>query len=297
MRITNNIALRNAVAGLADNRAAVAKLQTQISTQHKISAASEDPTAAEQIMGTDGALTAVAQYQRNIDAATSRNSAEDSALGHVTDLLARAKELMTQEATGTSTAATKSIASKEMEQIFNSVISIGNTQFAGSYLFGGDTSTTAPFSSTGTGSTLDFTHTAATGTRAVEVSAGHSLTATHDGKQLLLDTGVLTALRDATTALATNSATGTSGSLQTLDNSFQQIQELVGETGARTNSLDIASQNLTSLKTNLTAFLSNVQDIDVEETVTTMVTKQTAYQAALMATSKVIGVSLADYLH
>lgn len=296
MRITNNIVLRNAVSGLAANRDAVLKLQTEVSSGLKIQAASDDPTIAEQVMGSSSGLVAIDQYKRNIDAATSRNSTEDSALTQVTDLLARARELMVSQNTSTATAATKSVASKEMEQIFNQVVSISNTQQNGSYVFGGDASTTTPFTVTGTGTTLDFTTSNPTGTRSVAVSAGQNLIPSHDGKQIFIDTGVLTSLRDASVALASNNTSGSQAALGSLDGAFQKVQELLGETGARANTLDIAKQNLAALKTNLTAFRSNAQDIDVEETVTALVTKQTAYQAAMMATSKVIGMSLADYL-
>lgn len=296
MRITNNIVLRNAVSGLAANRDTVQKLQQQISSGSKIASASDDPTIAEQVMGASSGLLAVDQYTRNIDAAKSRNSTEDSSLTQVTDLLARAKEIMVSQDTDTSNAATRSVASKEMEQIFNQVVSIGNTQTSGSYVFGGDAATTTPFTSTGTGGTLDFTTSNPTGTRSVSVSAGQNLIPAHDGKQIFLDSNVLTSLRDASKALATNDAVASTASLGALDGAFQKVQELLGETGARANTLDIATQNLSALKVNLTTFRSNAQDIDVEATVTALVTKQTAYQAAMMATSKVIGMSLTDYL-
>ncbi|MEP6622122.1 MAG: flagellar hook-associated protein FlgL [bacterium] len=296
MRITNNIVLRNAVAGLADNRNAVQKLQTQIQSGSKIQAASDDPTIAQEAMGSSSGLLAIDQYTRNIDAAKSRNSTEDSALTQVTDLLARAKELMVSQNTDTATAATRSVASKEMEQIFNQVVSIGNTQLSGSYVFGGDAATTTPFLSTGTGGTLDFTSSNPTGTRSISVSAGQNLIPTHDGKQIFIDSNVLTSLRDASKALATNDLVAGTASMGALDGAFQKVQELLGETGARANTLDIATQNLSALKINLTTFRSNALDIDVEATVTALVTKQTAYQAAMMATSKVIGMSLSDYL-
>ena len=296
MRITNNIVMRNAVSGLVGNRDAVLKLQREVSSGVRIQTASDDPTIADRVMGSSSGLLAIDQYKRNIDAATTRNSMEDSSLTQVTDLMARAREIMVSQMTGTANAASRTVASKEMEQIFNQVVSIGNTQLDGSFVYGGDASTTTPFVSTGTGATLDFTTSNPTGTRAIAVSAGQSLIPAHDGKQIFLDSGVLTSLRDASVALAINDTTAGTTSMTTMDASFQKVQELLGETGARTNTLQIATQNLTALKTNLMAFRSNAQDIDVEATVTALVTKQTAYQAAMMATSKVLGMSLADYL-
>ena len=41
---------------------------------------------------------------------------------------------------------------------------------------------------------------------------------------------------------------------------------------------------------------SDVEEVDVEEAVTELVSRQTAYQAAMLATSRVMGLTLADYL-
>jgi flagellar hook-associated protein 3 FlgL len=296
MRITNNIVLRNSLAGLQTNRAAVQKLQSQIAAGVRLSTASEDPTAADQLMGTSSSLGAIDQYKRNIDAATSRNSVEDTAFAQVTDLLSRARELVVSSSTSTATSATRQAASKELEAIFNSVVAIGNSKFGDAYLFGGDTATTPPFASTGTGAALDFTTSSPVGSPPIEVRSGQSLIPTHDGTQAFLSSGVLTSLRDATQALATNNGPASLTALTSLEASFQEVQVMSGENGAKRNTLDIAAQNLQALKMNLTSFRSNLQDIDIEQAVTTLVTKQTAFQAAMAATSKVLGMSLTDYL-
>jgi flagellar hook-associated protein 3 FlgL len=46
----------------------------------------------------------------------------------------------------------------------------------------------------------------------------------------------------------------------------------------------------------LRAQLSNVEDIDLPKTITELALQQTAYQAALAATAKVIQPSLVDFL-
>lgn len=296
MRITNNMVLRNSLAGLQTNKAAVQKLQSQIGSGVKLSTASEDPTAADQLMGTSSSLGAIDQYKRNIDAATARNSVEETSFSQLTDLLSRAREIVVAQSTGTATAATRQIGSKELESIFNSVVALGNSKFGDAYLFGGDTATKPPFASTGTGATLDFTTTNPVGSPAIEVNTSQNLAPTHDGTQAFLDSGVLASLRDATKALANNDVPGSLTSLSALEASFQQVQVLTGENGAKRNTLDMAAQNLQALKTNLTTFRSNLQDIDIETAVTTLVTKQTAYQAAMAATSKVLGLTLTDYL-
>jgi flagellar hook-associated protein 3 FlgL len=296
MRITNNLVLRNSLAGLQINRAAIQQLQTQIASGTRIGTASDDPTAASQVMTASSSLGAIDQYKRNIDAATSRNVVEDTAFTQVTDLLARAKEILTAESTSTSSAATRRIASKEMESIFNSVVALGNSKDGDAYVFGGSKASTPPFASTGSGATLDYTTTNPTGAAAVQVSAGLNLAPTHDGTQAFISSGVLDSLRAASRALATDDVPGSLTALGALDASFQEVQSLAGESGATRNTLDITAQNLDALKANLTAFRSNIEGIDIEAAVTTLVTKQTSYQAAMAITSRVLSLSLTDYL-
>lgn len=296
MRITNQMVRSNALSGLQGNRAAIQILQSQIASGVKIATASDDPSGAEQVMTTASSMGAVDQYKRNIDSATARNTVEETAFSQLTDLLARAREVMVSQTTGTASAASRQVASKELESIFTSVVAIGNSKFGDAYLFGGDASTTPPFAATGTGATVDFTTTNPVGTTPVTIGTGRALVPTHDGTQALLTSGALASLRDATRALASNDAPGGLTALTALEASFENVQLLAGENGAARNTLDIAAQNLDALKTNLVAYRSSIEGVDIEEAVTRLVTRQTAYQAAMAVTSKVLGMSLTDYL-
>jgi flagellar hook-associated protein 3 FlgL len=74
------------------------------------------------------------------------------------------------------------------------------------------------------------------------------------------------------------------------------MQVMLGEVGAQTAQLEIADANLGALDTSLRAFKSNLQDADLEKAVTELVSRQTVYQAAMLSTSRIMGMSLADYL-
>ena len=71
---------------------------------------------------------------------------------------------------------------------------------------------------------------------------------------------------------------------------------MIGDVGAQSNQLETTTQNITALTGTLKVFKSNLQDADLEASVTALVTKQNAYQSALLATSKVLTLSLADYI-
>ncbi len=103
-------------------------------------------------------------------------------------------------------------------------------------------------------------------------------------------------LKNLTHALATNDVAGINTATTALKSAFTEVQTVVGETGGRESQLQMLSSNLDAYSGNLTALQSSLQDVDYESAVTDMTTRQNAYQAAMLATSKVMGLTLTDYL-
>ena len=300
MRITNNTITADSLSSLQTNMAAMLKVQQQISTTNRLTAASDDPTAATQIMSASGSLRAIDQYSANVSQANSRVSTEDTALSQITDLLSRAKELGVAQSGATATAATRTTANAEIQQIFQQIVTIGNTKFGDEYLFGGQTSTTQPFSATGTGATLDYTSTNPQGQRDVTIGAGQTIAAGHDGTQVLVSSGVLDAVKSLSEALDPSGPmygqSAISNALTSIDSAFQNVQSLVGEVGGTANRLTVTQANLDAYKTNVTTLKSDLSDTDMTAAITEMTNRQNAYQGALLATSKLTSLTLTDYL-
>ena len=300
MRITNNMMAQRQLDGLSLNMAALEKAQARVSTGKRMQSASDDPTAATQVMSSDSSLRALEQYRTNVQRATSSATVEDSVLQQVGDLLTRAKELGLAQAAGTSTPESRAVANAEVQQLFQQVVALGNTKFGNEYLFGGQQSQTQPFTASGAGATLDYTATAAQGVRPTSIADGQTLAVGHDGKQLLLDSGVLDSFKQLARALDRTSATygqaGISSALTSIDAAFTSIQTVVGDLGAKEKQLEVTQQNIDAYKTNLTTFKSDLQDVNIETAVTELTNRQMAYQAAMLATSKVMGLNLTDYL-
>lgn len=300
MRITNNMTAQAQLDGLSLNMTALLKVQEQVSSGNRLQAASDDPAAATRIVSTNSSLASLDQYLTNVQRASSRVSTEDGVLQQVNDILARVKQIGVQQATVTTTDQLRAGAAAEVNQLFQQIVSLGNTKFGDEFLFGGDQSQTEPFTATGAGATLDYTANNTQGTRAITTGDGQTLQISHSGKQLLQDTGVLDAVKQLARSLDPASSTYGQDSIGTALNSVDQaitsIQSVVGDVGATAQRLDVAQQNLDAYKTNLTTFKSNLSDVDVEQAVTELTNRQMAYQAAMLATSKVMGLTLTDYL-
>ena len=298
MRITNNMATQLAVAQFDVARTQMNNAQQKVSTGKRFTNASDDPTAATSVMANSGALRALDQYKRNIDTANRRLSFEETSVNSLNSILTRAKELAISQATDTATPDTRKAALAEANQLLAQAVSLANTQDGGEFLFGGTTSSTAPFTIDTTGAAYSFTASGGTGTRQVEIGAGQRASTAHDGTQVFGTTsaGALKSLQDLASALNTGTTAAVAASESGLDAALNSTQAIVGEVGARQNQMEIATSNITAFSQNLVALNSNLQDVDLEAAVTELVGRQTAYQAAMSATSRVMNLNLTDYL-
>ena len=299
MRITNNITTQNALRTLQRGQREIAAATDRVQTGLRFQRASEDPTAAAQVMRTSGSLRALDQYRRNVDAASARTAAEEGVLDQIGAVLTRATELGISQATGTASAQTRQVVKAEVDQLLRFTVTLANTKYGDAYLFGGSQASVAPATlDESDPANLDFALSGATGELQVEIAQGQLLSTNHDATQVFGDDadGVLAALRDLSRALGANDQDAIGVAAETVKRTLNGVNELIGDIGARTNQLQITASNLDALDVTLTTFKSDLQEIDFEQAVTELVGRQTAFQAAMLATSKVMGMNLTDYL-
>jgi flagellar hook-associated protein 3 FlgL len=299
VRITNSILQRTALAGIQQNLRDIQDATDRAVSGTRIRAASDDPGVAGTVMRTDSRLRALDQYQRNIGSARSRLAMEESVLDQVTDLLSRARELAMRESGGAANAMTREITRAEVDQLLETAIQLGNTQLDGLYLFGGDYADQPAIviNADGTISTPPAGDPASP-SRQAEVAAGQLVRTNHDAREIFGDdtSGVIAALRALSEALGNDDGAAVGAAGAEAGAALDQIQVLLGDVGARVIRLDIAEANIEALDTNLRTFRSDLTEVEFEEALTELIGRQTALQAAFVATSRIIQTTLTDYL-
>jgi flagellar hook-associated protein 3 FlgL len=282
---SNLAALRRAAAEVQE---ATGRTQSGL----RISKPSDDPSGASSVMTASSSLRAIEQYRRNVMSAQGRLSMEEGVLGQLSDMMARVKQVGMQEGSGTANAATRLVAKAEVDQLLGSVVQVACTRYEGEYLFGGEQSLTAPITS----GTAPYTAAATTGHRVVEIAASEYVPVAHNASEVFLASGCCAALEELSVALGNNDVQGIQTALASIDGAQASMQNLLGEVGARSGRLEVALANLDALDSTLQVFRSDLRELDLEEAVTHLVSRQNAYQAALLTTSRVMSLSLADYL-
>jgi len=280
-------------------QASLATLEEQVASGKRLSTPDDDPLAAAAASRAQSALAALAQYGTGSGFGTDVLGAEDKALDEGQQVMVRAEEIATQQASSLLSPGERAAAREEVHGLLEALTAIGNTELGGRRIFAGlaAESAPAPFAAVPEDvSTYDPT-TAYTGsTQEFFVKVGSS---SDDRVRLTTrgDTvfgGALAALKNLWTALNTNGDTGaTLGELGTARDALATERASVG---ARQSELIARTSQVKSLTLDQQKALSNAQDADLVTVITRLTQTQTALQAALTAGAEIAHTSLVDLL-
>lgn len=121
------------------------RIQGQVSTGRRISLPSQDAPAALRAIQLQRLLERKAQVGVNLKTNQSVLSATDAALGNVSSLLADVRGSALTVTGTTSTATQRQAVIEEVQRAIGQLVSTGNQQFRGRYLFAGTRTTQPPF--------------------------------------------------------------------------------------------------------------------------------------------------------
>jgi flagellar hook-associated protein 3 FlgL len=96
--------------------------------------------------------------------------------------------------------------------------------------------------------------------------------------------------------LATNSGGNLDTIMGELNDHFEDVNNLISGVGIKTKRLETKDGVVTDFELTLKEQKSNIEDVDLTEAATDLALRETAYQAALKATSSIISISLVDYI-
>lgn len=121
----------------------------RLSSQKEITKLSDDPIGATQIIRFRDNIEDLRQFQKNVDYSKGYLDRTEGALGGMADNLIRAKELAIAMANDTNDASAREATSREVREIIEEVVQLGNSTFSGKYVFGGFRNQTPPISTDG----------------------------------------------------------------------------------------------------------------------------------------------------
>ncbi len=291
-RVTERSMASNTLANLQVNLSRNQQLQEQLSSGKLITKASDSPGGAVIAMQHRADMATLNQYARNADDGIGWLSMADTALTSASSQMNRARELVLSglsSGSAGSPEAREAIA-LEVENLRDSMINLSNTTYLDRPIFGGSTPGSIAYDKNGVyqGDDGKINRTIS-GNATVRVdTSGDDVFGSGTGN-------VFNLLGQIAEDLRRNPA-GLQADLANVDTAQKRIQAGLSGVGSRYNQVSEMQQTAQNRVLDLRAQLSNVEDIDLPKTITELALQQTAYQAALAATAKVIQPSLVDFL-
>jgi flagellar hook-associated protein 3 FlgL len=297
-RVTNLMASQQVLANINAGQDGLLQTEEQLSTGKRINQPSDDPYGASLAISLQGQLARLGDYSNNVSDGTAWTNAGLSALQNMTDQLQRAQELVTEANNGTESSTEMQAGGAEIQQLVDGIKTDANATYNGQYVFGGG-GTAAPYSSAD-----NSFHGVVGGQVQRTVSAGSAdtanVTVNTQVYQVLNgsandDTGLLSQLQSIADSMKAGNPPP-SGSLTALSSSLTGITEQSATLGAAQDRLSLASTRIQSLQTSVTSSLSDDQDANMAQTLTTFSNQQAAFTAALKAGANIVQTSLMDFL-
>ena len=144
-RVTNSMMQQMMLSDMHSNMNKMLKYQEQITSQRKYLRPSENPTAVTRAMGIDTSLVENEQYQANLRDAQSWLKFSDQALGHMTGIFQRMRELTIYAGNGALDGTDMQAIATELNELKEELRVAANASMEGRYLFGGLKTGDAPF--------------------------------------------------------------------------------------------------------------------------------------------------------
>jgi flagellin len=255
--INTNVQSINTQRSLSKSQTALAKSMQRLSSGLRINSAKDDAAGLAISDRMSAQIRGMNQAVRNANDGISFAQTAEGALGEMTNILQRMRELSVQSANGTNSTEDRTALNSEFTELKNEIERIStDTKFNGQVLLKGGFS----------------------GTSAAKFQIGANA-----GEQIAVDIvkvdkttlGSTVKLSDMTIA----NASGASKAMANLDKALGQVDTVRGGLGAKQNRLESTIANLSNVSENLSAARSRIVDADIA-TETSEMTKMNILQQA-----------------
>ncbi|PJN90772.1 flagellar hook-associated protein FlgL [Bacillus sp. mrc49] len=291
MRVTQSMLTNNMLTNLSGSYEKMAKLQEQVSSQKKFSKPSDDPVAAMMGMGYRTNLNQIGQYQSNISEATNWIDSTDDTISEAVSTMQRIREITVQGSNGTYEGDQSKNISEEIKQLKEHLITLGDTQIGGKYIFNGQDTNVKPSSVKDANGNIVY----GKGDINLEVFSGISLKINTDGSKVFGEALANGGSIDKTIA-ALESGGDVTSTLEGLDATINTFLGMQAQVGARQNRIELMTDRLKQQEVFATSILSKNEDVDIEKAIMDLTTQESVHSAALSIGAKIMQPSLLDFL-
>ncbi len=314
MRVSSNMMPYNFLVSLHKSLGLQNKLNEQLSDGKAIHRPSDDPVKTIRSLRFSINLTENDQYTQNVKDATSWMETTDGSMSDLSSLMIQAKGLAVSADAAESTDGYKAMAA-ELDNLINHAVTIGNAQIGDRYIFAGQNDKVLPFERKTINGKDVVVYTGDNNKISMPIKPG-DVTPSQDsvnlsGEQVfgpatdLVSGGVTYKTMDVFTHLIAlkeeleknpPDRAVIDTALDNFDKDHSRILCAQTELGARMSSYELATNLLDKNNEIITKNLSLNTDLDVAKAIVDYKSAENVYKASLSVGSRLMPISLVDFL-
>lgn len=296
MRITQSMMNSSMMSNLQTNYRRLDKTQEQLMTQRRLNRPSDDPVGVSSALKYRAEISSTTQFNENVQDADSWMKFSDTVMTEATQIVQRLSELAVQGGTDTVPADARKNIAQEVDELYKQLVSLGNSQFKGKYIFNGERVNEQPYPDDPANQPYSLDQ----GEVEYQIGAGIYVGVNTNGDKIFGASsdpnGLFKVVDNLKQALLGDSTTGIQAAIPALQKNLENIITTQAEVGGKQNRLEFTLNRLDDLNLNYTSLQSKVEDVDMPSVISDLKTAESIYQASLDTMARIIRPSLMDFL-
>lgn len=291
MRIATNQQTNTIINQINNANVLMGKYQTQVSTGKRYETMSENPAATTQVLSYNHILNQLNREQKDVSDAKSLLTSADTSLSTMNDAMSRINAIVLQSLNGTTDEKNMNQAAEEVKGLLQSLVSLGNTDDDGRYIFSGSSTNTKPFTINSQTGVIAYNGT--TDNKNFKVSDSHEVEVYHDGSQL---TQIFNTINQIVQAMQSGDKDSLRGFQEQNEANLDILSNKMTSVGGQKNSV-LAYDNILSSKIiDYKDRKSKVDEVDGPEAISNLNQASIAYQASLKSSVIIQQLSILNYM-
>ncbi len=314
MEITPMTISNSLLQAIQNQESQISQLQQEESTGQRFQLPSDNPIAAETTLGLHNTLSQLKAYTQSAQSAEGWLNQTNGSLSSMISLWDQALQTATQAANSTNNSSDLNALAETVRGMQKNLGALLNTQYQGSYLFAGYNDQTAPISSafpasesgtawpTQTAEARQFdinTKTQVTVNLTGWESVGQNPANTYGGPPTPTSNFLLQAYNDLGTLASaiTKGPAAVKGLLPYLNQDLSNLTSAQALEGGRLARVKNTLSQLKNASSDLSQNVANTSGANMAQVTTQLAQEEDAYQAALQSGSKILSLSLLNYIN
>jgi flagellar hook-associated protein 3 FlgL len=296
MRVSTQALYRGIEQRLMTLAVQLNRAEEKVATGKNMNRPSDNPVGLVSALGLRNSLSRLEQYRRNMDMGKIWLDLSGTAIEQATKVAQQAEAIALNLQDGTQAAEMRTTLANEVDLLLDQAVSLGNTQLAGKFIFAGYSTNTQPFTRTQVGGSDAVQYNGDLSDFRIQVGPQESLEIGRNGQELFVNSDFFNSLIRLKEAIENDDRTGIQQEAVRLQGIEDFFNAQMSDIGIRQGRILDKQDILKGLKLNFQNQIADLENADMAQAILDVKERQNAYEVALAASSKIMEVSLLDYL-